>query len=241
MKVLAFNCSPNTDDGNTALILNPFLDGIRSAGADVELFYTKKLKIRPCAGDLHCWFRKPGVCIHQDDMVQLYPRLKKADIWIFATPVYFDGISGPMKMLMDRLVPLVLPFVEIRDGHCCHPRREGTTSGKVILVSTCGFWETDNFDPAVSHMKAFCRTIGREFAGALVRPCASSFRGMLDLGRPVEDILYAAGEVGQQLIREGKMSPETLAGISREIMPMDKFVQVSNRVFQSELDALDVG
>ncbi len=239
MKVLAINCSPNTDNGNTALILNPFLEGIRSAGAEVELFFTKKLKIRPCAGDLHCWFRKPGVCIHQDDMVELYPRLQESDIWVFATPVYFDGISGPMKNLLDRLVPLVLPFVEIRDGHCCHPRRGGTKPGKLVLVSTCGFWETDNFDPLVAHMKAFCRTIGRDFAGALVRPCGGSFKGMLDAGRPVKDILDAAGEAGQQLIREGTMSSETLAGISRELMPMDKFVQVSNRVFQAELDALE--
>lgn len=239
MNVLAFNCSPNADNGNTALILNPFLEGLRSAGADVDLFFTKQLKIRPCAGDLHCWFQKPGVCIHKDDMADLYPRLRAADIWVFATPVYFDGVSGPMKNLMDRLVPLVLPFVEIRDGHCCHPRREGTRSGKVVLVATCGFWETDNFDPMVTHMKAFCRTIGRDFAGALVRSCGGSFRGMLDLGRPVNDILDAARDAGHQLVLEGEMSSETLTGISREIMPLDKFVKVSNRVFQDELDALE--
>jgi multimeric flavodoxin WrbA len=36
------------DKGNTALILGPFLEGMRAAGAEVELFYTRKLKINPC-------------------------------------------------------------------------------------------------------------------------------------------------------------------------------------------------
>ena len=211
MQILAFNCSPNMAEGNTAMILNPFLEGMLSAGADVDLFFTKRLKIRPCAGDLHCWFKEPGTCIHKDDMVDLYPRLRAADAWVFATPIYFDGVSGPMKNLMDRLVPLVLPFVEIRNGHCCHPRREGTKSGKVVLISTCGFWEPDNFDPLLVHMKAFCRTIGREFAGALIRPSGGALKGMADLGRPVGDITEAAKAAGRQLVEAGEMSPETLA------------------------------
>ena len=37
MKVIAFNSSPRMDKGNTALILNPFLEGMREAGAEVEL------------------------------------------------------------------------------------------------------------------------------------------------------------------------------------------------------------
>ena len=239
MQILALNCSPNMAEGNTALILDPFLEGMRSAGADVDLFFTNRLKIRPCAGDLDCWFKRPGTCIHKDDMAKLYPRLRAADIWVFATPVYFDGVSGPMKNLMDRLVPLVLPFVEIRNGHCCHPRREGTKSGKVVLVSTCGFWETDNFDPLLVHMKAFCRTIGRDFAGALIRPSGGTFKGMAELGRPVTDIPEAAMEAGRQLVEAGEMSPETLAVVSRELLPLEKFAKVSNQAFQEALEGLE--
>ena len=45
MKVLAINGSPHMDEGNTAMILNPFLEGMKEAGSDVEVFYTRKLKI----------------------------------------------------------------------------------------------------------------------------------------------------------------------------------------------------
>jgi len=238
MKVLAFNCSPKAEKANTSLILNPFLKGLGNGGARVELFYTRKLKIRPCSGDLHCWFQQPGTCIHKDDMQSLYPKLREADIWVFGTPVYFDGVSGTMKNLMDRLVPLILPFVELREGHCAHARREGTKAGKVVLVSNCGFWETDNFDPLLVHMKAFCRTIGREFAGALLRPCGDTFKGLLDLNRPVHDIAEAAEAAGLQLALEGKMAPEVLNTVSREITPLDRFVNASNKICRQCLDAL---
>ena len=48
MKVFAINSSPMMGKGNTARILDPFLEGVRGAGAEVEILYTKKLDINPC-------------------------------------------------------------------------------------------------------------------------------------------------------------------------------------------------
>jgi len=101
MKVLAFNSSPRMGKGNTALILNPFLEGMREAGAEVELFYTRKLKINPCTGGLSCLLKTPGECFQKDDMQMLYPKLREADIMVFGAPVYCAGIPGPMKNLID--------------------------------------------------------------------------------------------------------------------------------------------
>ena len=159
MEILAINGSPKMGESNTALILNPFLEGMRKAGAKVELFYTKNLKINPCQGDYICWLKTPGRCIHKDDMEMLLPKLARADVWVFATPVFFDGISGALKNLIERMFPLLEPFYELRDGHCHHPRRAGTKSGKLVLVSNCGNWEMDNFDPLLLHIKAICNTI----------------------------------------------------------------------------------
>jgi multimeric flavodoxin WrbA len=236
MKVLAINASPKAEKSNTSLILNPFLQGLRSAGAEVDLFYTQKLKVRPCAGDLHCWFQKPGECIHQDDMATLYPKWRSADIWVLASPVYFDGVSGPLKNMMDRLVPLIEPFIELRDGHCRHTLRAGTQTGKIVLIANCGFWETDNFDPLIRHMQAFAKTIGREFAGSLIRPSGESFKGMLELNLPVEDIQQAAEQAGRQLIALGDMPAQTLKTISREILPLEKFVKATNRIVRQMLE-----
>jgi multimeric flavodoxin WrbA len=236
MEILAINSSPKKGEGNTAQILNPFLEGAREAGAQVELFYTKDLKIKPCQGDYICWLKTPGKCIHKDDMEMLLPKLAGADVWVFATPVYFDGISGTLKNLIERMLPLVEPFYELRDGHCRHPRREGTKSGKVVLVSNCGFWEMDNFDPLLVHMKAICKNIDREFAGALLRPHGTGMRRMLERGVVMDDIFAAAKDAGRQLVAEGRMLSETLKAVSRNLMSLEQQKQGANQFFKQMLE-----
>jgi multimeric flavodoxin WrbA len=236
-KVLAFNCSPRMDRGNTALLLHPFLDGLRDLGAEVELFYTRKLDIRPCEGRFRCWLRTPGECFQRDDMQMLYPRLREADVWVFATPVYTDGVSGPMKNLMDRTVALMEPFFELRDGHSRHPKREGVKGGQVVLVSNCGLWEMDNFDPLLAHMKAFSANAAREFAGALLRPHGQALRFAVEKGISTEDIFAAAREAGRQLLSDGEMSPTTLEVVSRPVLPLQEYMEAVDTAFERILRA----
>ncbi|UCE96592.1 MAG: flavodoxin family protein [Candidatus Bathyarchaeota archaeon] len=237
-KALVFNCSPRMEKSNTALILDPFLEGMRNAGAEVELFYTRKLNIKPCTGEFHCWVKDPGICYQNDDMQMLYPKIKEADVLVFGTPVYVDGISGPMKNLIDRTIPLVEPFFDLRKGHCRHPQREGSKRGKLVLVSNCGFWELDNFDPLVAHMKAMCRNFDRVFAGALLRPHGPAIRPMKRMGLPIDDVFKAAKDAGIQLIQEGKISAEILNIVSRELLPLEVYVKQINKGFKQALESL---
>ena len=46
MKVLAINGSPHMDEGNTAMILNPFLEGMKEAGSEVEVFLHQEAEDR---------------------------------------------------------------------------------------------------------------------------------------------------------------------------------------------------
>ena len=226
MKIVAINGSPKMDKGTTALILAPFLDGMREAGAEVELFYTKRLKVNPCQGDFRCSTHTPGECFQKDDMQMLHPKLCDADVWVFATPLYISGMTGPLKNLIDRiLIPLGEPRIELRDGHCHHPLRKGTKPGKIVLVSSCGYWELDNFCLLLTHVHALCEHAEREFAGALLRPHGPALQPMLEQGAPIGDLFEAAKEAGRQLARDGKMSPETLAIVSRELLPLEAWVR----------------
>jgi multimeric flavodoxin WrbA len=239
IRVLAFNSSPKTDKGNTTLVLTPFLEGMREAGADVELFYTKKLHINPCQGEANCWFKHPGRCFQDDDMNVLLPKFRAADVLVFASPVYCDGINGPMKNLIDRAaLPLMGSSYTLRDDHLRLSLPEGYKSNKIVLVSSCGFWETDNFDPAVIHMRALSKNMASEFVGALLRPHATLLRGMVEMGAPIDDIFESAREAGRQLVENGRMSDDTLQAVHRELMPRDKYVEQVNRAFQQHREKL---
>jgi multimeric flavodoxin WrbA len=224
MKVLAINGSPHMDEGNTAMILNPFLDGMKDAGANVELFYTRKLKIGPCNGDMSCWFKNPGKCGQKDDMQLLFPKFKEADILVWASPVYYSGITGPLKNLMDRQLPL-------------HVMGEmGPKKQKTVLVSSCSAWELSMFDPLLVQMKSIYNSPGgnREFAGALLRPMADGMKEMIKAGETglVEGVFKAAKEAGRKLAKEGMISEYILKAVSKELMSRDAYYKAAKEMME---------
>ncbi|MGY5872774.1 MAG: flavodoxin family protein [Candidatus Thorarchaeota archaeon] len=224
VKVVAINGSPRMDKGNTTLILTPFLEGIREAGADVELFYTKKLNIRPCQGNWKCVHETPGECFQKDDMQMLHPKLMEADIWIFATPVYISGMTGPLKNLIDRiLIPMGSAQTEIVDGQSRYRKSEDMKRGKIVLVSNSGYWERDNFDLLIEQMKAVADHAEWEYSGSLIRPHGEVMKPMLKQQIPIDDIFDAAREAGQQLIKNGQILPETLDIVSRVLVPREHY------------------
>lgn len=236
MKVLAINSSPMMAKGNTARILVPFLDGMKSAGAEVELLYTRKLDINQCHGDFHCWVRHPGKCFQDDDMATVLDSLRGADVWVLASPVFVDGITGPMKTLLDRTIPLIEPSVDLVDDRCRHPRRDGTRTGKVVLVSNCGFWELETFDPLLVHMEALCKNVDREFAGALLRPHGPTMGVMREPDMPVDDVIAAAAQAGKELVEMGAFQSSTLARVSQELIPRQRFVEQLNHRFDNAIN-----
>jgi multimeric flavodoxin WrbA len=238
MKVLAINGSPHGEKGNTSLILEPFLNGMKEAGVEVHLVYTKKMKINPCQGEYNCWFKTPGRCFQQDDIQELLPKLIRADILVLATPLYVDGMTGPMKSLLDRVIPIGDPIMELRDGHCRHPSREGIKDGKLVLVSNCGFWELDNFNPLLMHVQAISENLGRKFSGALLRPHGPALKAMKEQGMPVNDVFEAAKEAGRQLIRDGRINDNTLKIVSRQLVPQLQYVDIANQYIRGILSTI---
>ncbi|MFX0114961.1 MAG: flavodoxin family protein [Candidatus Hodarchaeota archaeon] len=232
MQVLAFNSSPNLEKGGTGKILTPFLEGMKEAGAKVELVYVHKLTIKPCRGCYHCWTKSPGKCIQKDDMAEILPKMAAADIIVLGTPVYVDGMTGTMKILMDRSIPLMKGIWEVRDSHCRHPSRDHVKKGKIVLVSVCGFTENDNFDPLLVHIKALSRNMNREFVGAVVRPYAWGLSMLEQRGIKIDDIIHAAKEAGVQAVKDGKISAKTLATVSREIVPREEIINHLNPYYE---------
>jgi len=211
------------------MILNPFLEGMKEAGSDVEIFFTSKLKIGPCNGDMSCWFVNPGKCAQKDDMQMLLPKIKEADVIVWASPVYYAGVTGPLKNLMDRQLPL-------------HLLGEQARQQKAVLVSTCSAWELSMFDPLLLQMKAIYTRPDEssDFAGALLRPMADGMKEMIKAGetRLVEGIFQAAREAGRQLAKEGMISEEIQKQVSQELMPRDAYYKAAQMMMEQAQKAM---
>ena len=220
-KVVAISGSLRMENSNTSRILTPFLEGMKEAGASVELFYAKRLNVKPCAGELYCWNKKPGQCHINDDMQLLYPKLYDADILVFATPVYIP-LPGEMQNLINRLVPLLDPVLKRRNGRTRVRFHTDVKINKIALVSASGWWEIGNFGTVLRIIKEFAEDASVEFAGALLRPHAHF---MTKNTEKAEEILEAAKRVGYQLVKEGRMSKDLLETISQPLISEEEWWQ----------------
>jgi multimeric flavodoxin WrbA len=215
MKVLAINSSVQMGKGNTAQILNPFIEGMKEAGAEVSIHYTQRLNIKPCTGIFQCWYKTPGKCYINDDMQMLYPKLREADIWVFAIPVYLE-MPSKMQIFLNRLMPIGGETVVIRDGRMFPTLRKDVALTKIILVSSCGFWGTDNFSVLLHFMERLAKTLNVEFIAALLRPHGFIMKEKQD-EQTTKEILEAAKQAGYQLIQEGQIKQETLETIKQPL------------------------
>ena len=218
-KVVVVSGSVRMEESEGAVILRPFIEGMRATGASVELVFVKRLRIAPCMGDFQCWDEKPGECRVKDDMQALYPRLKAADILVLATPVYIP-LPGEMQNFMNRLCPLIDPYL-IRRGPRTRARaNEGVMIKRIALVSTCGWWETGNFGTVVRIAREVSKDMGIEFAGAVLRPHASQMRRG---GRKAESVLKAARKAGEELVRKGTISKRVQDAVSQPLISEQEF------------------
>lgn len=103
MRILALLGSPRKN-GNTALLLEEYLRGIKASNKDVEItkVYLQEKNINNCSACDYCRKTNIGQCAIKDDMQDLYPLFCQADMVIYATPIYWWSVSAQLKAFMDR-------------------------------------------------------------------------------------------------------------------------------------------
>ena len=99
MFVLGLQGSPRKK-GNTSALLSAFLDQAGKLGAETEYLDVPGKKISPCIECGTC--EREGFCSIKDDMQEIYSQLRRADIVVMGTPVFFYGPTAQMKALIDR-------------------------------------------------------------------------------------------------------------------------------------------
>ncbi len=247
MYMLAINGSPRGRRSNTDRILQPFLEGARAAGAATETVYLADLKINPCRGCFACWTKTPGVCVHKDDMADLLPKIRRADVVVYATPLYVFTVSGLMKDFMDRHLPNLDPHIVRRGEHYLHPSRydDGPPRQKVVLISNCGFPERHHFSGLVETFRRFADNPDTELA-AMILCAGGELLGQEVLRESLRWHTDAARRAGEELVRYGHILPETQAILDTPLAEPEVYANMANLWWDSQIirpreDVVSVG
>ena len=158
MKVFVINGSPKGNRSNTYRLTAAFLDGMKNA-AEVELreVAVKQLEIKPCLGCFSCWNKTPGQCCIRDDMSAVIENMLWADIILWSFPLYYFSVPGGLKNLMDRQLPMVLPFMAEDTASGGHPSRFDMSGKRHVVISTCGFYTAKgNYDGVTAIFDHLC-------------------------------------------------------------------------------------
>lgn len=228
--VLAFNSSPRKEKGLTALVLERFMAGAASAGAETETVYLAEKKIADCLGCLQCWFKTPGVCRHKDDVPELHAKMLRADVLVYATPLYICTMNAIMKRFLDRIMPLAEPYQHYEDGVCSHPRKDQRENEqRTVLVSTCGFPGLRNFDPLVFTFQRIAEVGGGNLHASILFPSSPLLaRDPCPASEQLEHVFRA----GREVVGDG-ISEETRAGYSRPYVDPREYVEEMNAFFRA--------
>ena len=220
MKILALNSSPRGDgESKTELMLNSLVEGMRSAGAEVEVIDLREKKVNNCAGCFSCWTKTPGTCIHKDDMTQeLFPKWLESDLVVLASPLYHFTVNAEMKTFIERTLPVLEPFFLQHNGRTHHPLRGQPP--KTVILSVAGLpdesvfdllssWANFIYDGRNPDEKTLVAEIYRPMAEALTIPYFKDIAA---------DILDATQQAGREIASSMHVCEETMARVKQPMV-----------------------
>jgi len=105
MKILGISGSPRKG-GNTDILVNRALEICRKNRLDTEFISLADREINYCMACYHCSKKNNFRCIQDDDVPEILRIMENSDAIIIGSPTYFASVSGKLKSLFDRSLPL---------------------------------------------------------------------------------------------------------------------------------------
>lgn len=108
MRIIVLMGSPKPL-GNTAHLVHDFKNGAESVGHDVRVLEIGTMNIKGCIGCDYCKKLGHTKCAIDDDMQGVYEVLEDADMIVFASPVYYFGLTGQLQSMISRVYAIDKP------------------------------------------------------------------------------------------------------------------------------------
>ena len=157
MMITVLFASPNKN-GSTSILVDNFKRGAEENGHTVEVLDVCKMNIHPCIGCVRCGYEGP--CVQKDDNDIIRNTLLDSDMVVFATPLYYYGMSAQLKTAVDRF--------------CAYNSSLNSRHLKSALLTVA--WNADDwtFDALEAHYKTLVRYIKfKDMGMVLGRGCGS--------------------------------------------------------------------
>ena len=151
MKIVVLIGSPNRND-STNMIAREFEKGALKAGHQVVMIDVAHANVGVCGGCVACGYEGP--CVKKDDMEIIKKEILSADMLVFATPLYYYGMTSQLKTIIDRFCAI---NASLQRKHM-----------KSALLADA--WNSDSwtFDALVSHYKTLVRYLNFQDCGMIL-------------------------------------------------------------------------
>ena len=150
MKILVITGSPRKN-GNSNTLAEHFIRGAEEAGHEVVRFDAAFKEVHPCIGCNRCGMNGP--CVFKDDFEFVRTHIVDAGMVVFATPMYYFGISAQIKAVIDRFYAL--------NGQIHVPK-------KAALLMTYANTAAMDAQPIISHYEVLLNYLGWNDAGRVI-------------------------------------------------------------------------
>ena len=150
MKILVLTGSPRKN-GNSSTLADNFIKGAEEAGHTVVRFDAAFKKVHPCIACNKCGM--DGPCIFKDDFDFVRENIVDADAVVFATPMYYFGISAQLKAVIDRFYAI--------NGKIHRPK-------KAVLLMTYANSAASEAEPIKKHYEVLLNYLGWQDAGQVI-------------------------------------------------------------------------
>lgn len=150
MKILVITGSPRKN-GNSNTLADNFIKGAQEAGHNVVRFDSAFKNVHPCIACNKCGMN--GQCVFKDDFEFIRDNIVDADAVIFATPMYYFGISAQIKAVIDRFYAI--------NGQIHTPK-------KSALIMTYADTSSKEAQPIISHYETLLNYLGWSDSGKII-------------------------------------------------------------------------
>ena len=234
MKILLINGSPKGKRSNSLKLAYSFIEGFKNGCTDdeesisIDELHVASMNIAACKGCFACWQKTPGICCIKDDMQKVIGKLIDADLILWSFPLYYFNVPGILKNLIDRQLPMSLPFMSSKQngyGSGSHDSRYDMEGKRHVLISTCGFYSAvGNYD---SVLQMFDHFLGKGNYTTIFCGQGELFR-VKELSARTDEYLSTVKCAGSEYAMTGIISEETDAILHTLLYPRDVFEKMAD-------------